>query len=321
MKVGKISLLILCLAISVFSCKKDDDSDEIVTIEIRDRDEVQEEDLVLIETYLNTHYYNSTAFEAVLNPSIAHLEITELADGESVPDGHTLLKNSPLLEIEPVVYADTDYQFYVLKLNQGGGESSPNFSDEVRVNYEGFLLDDDATIFDSAVNPVLFDLTTLIPGWRKTMPLFNTAKPFDGDETGGDGTVDFIDRGVGVMFLPSGLAYFSSATTGISSYTPIAFKFDLVQAYETDHDGDGIPSYLEDLNGDGEFSIADAEDETVTHDDTDGDFTPDYFDADDDDDGVPTINEDIDGDGDPTNDIGANGIAKYLDPEETESNI
>ena len=29
---------------------------------------------------------------------------------------------------------------------------------------------------------------------------------------------------------------------------------------------------------------------------------------------------DIDGDGDPTNDIGVNGIPKYLDPEETESN-
>ena len=32
MKVGKISFLILCLAIGLFSCKKDDDSDEIITI-------------------------------------------------------------------------------------------------------------------------------------------------------------------------------------------------------------------------------------------------------------------------------------------------
>jgi hypothetical protein len=64
-----------------------------------------------------------------------------------------------------------------------------------------------------------------------------------------------------------------------------------MEAYVTDHDGDGIPSYLEDINGDGEFSIADVDDDTVTHDDVDGDFIPNYFDTDDDGDGVSTFNE------------------------------
>ena len=102
---------------------------------------------------------------------------------------------------------------------------------------------------------------------------------------------------------------------GIPAYSPIIFKFDLYQYFENDHDNDNVPSYLEDIDGDGELN----------NDDTDGNRVPDYLDPDDDGDGIPTKNEDLDGedgkgDGDPTNDIGKNGIPKYLDPEETESN-
>ncbi len=81
-----------------------------------------------------------------------------------------------------------------------------------------------------------------------------------------------------------------------------------------------MPSYLEDLNGDGEFTVNYDDLEDTTDDDTDGDGTPDYADTDDDNDGVFSIYEDIDEDGNPGNDIGANGIAKYLDITETESN-
>ena len=116
------------------------------------------------------------------------------------------------------------------------------------------------------------------------------------------------------MFVPSGLAYFSSATSGIGAYSPIIFKFELLQNVQNDHDNDGIPSYLEDLNSDREFIVNFADLKDTTDDDTDGDGTPDYFDSDDDGDGILTINEDINGDGDPTNDIQTvNGIPKYLD--------
>ena len=111
------------------------------------------------------------------------------------------------------------------------------------------------------------------------------------------------------MFVPSGLAYFSGNSTG-AIYDNLIFKIELLQMEEQDHDSDLVPSYLEDLN----------DNIDVTDDDTDEDGLPNFIDLDDDGDGVLTINEDIDGDGDPTNDIGANGIPKYLDPEETESN-
>ena len=177
------------------------------------------------------------------------------------------------------------------------------------MKYEGFTLSD--AIFDSAVNPVGFDLTGTVSGWRKVIPQFNVAESF---VENGDGTVSFVNQGIGVMFLPSGLGYFSSPATGIPAYSPIIFKFELLQTSENDHDNDSIPSYLEDIDGDGEL-----------FDNTDGDVNPNgfpiynYLDSDDDGDGVLTINEDIDGDGDPTNDIGKNNIPKYLDPEETET--
>jgi hypothetical protein len=47
------------------------------------------------------------------------------------------------------------------------------------------------------------------------------------------------------------LAYFNSSPGGIPSYSPLIFSFKLYEIQRIDHDGDGIFSYLEDLNGDG----------------------------------------------------------------------
>lgn len=320
MKLGKISLLFLTLSILVFSCKKDDDRDDPIVVDLRDRVEQQLADNDSLVEYFETHYYNSSAFGASnTDPSIDDLIITELLAGETVPNGSTLLSTllnvtGSALETKNVTFADTEYEIYILRLNQGGGEKSPTFADNVRVRYEGFTRDN--SIFDSAATPVDFDLTTLIPAWRKVLPDFNVAESFV-DEA--DGTVNYINHGLGVMFVPSGLAYFSSGTPGIASYTSIIFKFELLQTSENDHDFDGVPSYLEDLTGDGEFIVNFQDLLDDTDDDTDGDGSPNYVDTDDDGDGVSTINEDIDGDGDPTNDIGINGIPKYLDATETES--
>ena len=320
MNLRKIGLYILCLTIGIVSCKKDDAPGNVV-IELRDRTEQQIADMDSLNNYLETHYYNSDELAAISDPGIKDLVFTKLLNGESVPVGYTLLKDATGLEKKSVRFADTDYEFYVLTINQGGGNDTPTFADNVRVLYEGFTLND--AVFDNAVNPVTFDLTSLIPGWRKVLPqLFYTAESFVDNN---DGTVNYINRGVGVMFLPSGLAYFSNATPGISSYSSIIFKFELLKMSQNDHDRDGIPSYLEDLNGDGEFTVnftnlKDTTDDDTdgdgdpTNDDTDGDGTPNYADSDDDGDGILTINEDINNDGDPTNDdSNGNGIPNYLD--------
>ncbi|MFV0540081.1 MAG: FKBP-type peptidyl-prolyl cis-trans isomerase [Aestuariibaculum sp.] len=313
MKLRKIYLLVLGMVLTIAACNKDDDS---ATVEMRDRSEQQVADKDSLIKYLNTHYYNSEAISNdVPNPFIKDIVITELLDGETLPEGHTMLIDA--IETKTCVYAETDYEYYILRINQGGGEKKPAFTDNVLVNYEGFTLS--GTIFDSAVNPVTFDLITLLEGWRRVMPEFNVS---EGYTENNDGTVSYSNPGVGVMFLPSGLAYFSGSGTGYSAYSPLIFKFELFQTTQNDHDGDGVPSYLEDINGDGQITLDNNTNEADdTDDDTDDDGVPDYSDTDDDGDGVLTKYEDINNDGDPTNDDTDNdGIPNYLDKDSKESN-
>ncbi|TGV02960.1 FKBP-type peptidyl-prolyl cis-trans isomerase [Flavivirga rizhaonensis] len=291
MKLRKIALIALCSATCFLSCNKDDDNDIPAPVEDRDRDEQQVEDKADLLEYFATHYYNSSEFEALTNPTINDLKITKLVEGTTPPADGTLLEkllegDAPMLETKTVVFADTNYEYYILRLKNGTGNESPTFADNVVVVYEGFTLDD--AVFDSAVNPTGFDLigdgTNINPGtiegWKLALPNFNVAEGFDEND---DGTISFYNQGIGVMFMPSGLAYFSSSRTGIPAYSPIIFKFELLQMSQNDHDNDGVPSYLEDLNKDGILLSID--------DNTDGDSLPDYLDNDDDGDGVLTINE------------------------------
>ncbi len=315
MKFGKIAL-VACLATCFLSCNKDDDGGTVEAPVVRDRGEQQVTDKAALLDYFATHYYNSEEFEAITNPTIQDLKITKLVEGTDVPVGGTLLEklfeeNSPIkLETKKFTFAETVYEYYILRLKQGSGVESPTFADNVVAAYEGFTLDD--AVFDSGINPVGFDLTSVILGWSQVFPQFNVAESFIEN---GDGTISFVNQGMGVMFLPSGLGYFERPQTGIPAYSPLIFKFELLQTSQNDHDNDGIPSYLEDVDGDG-----------LVFDNTDEDFSSttglpiyNYLDSDDDGDGILTINEDIDKDGDPTNDIGKNNIPKYLDPEETET--
>jgi hypothetical protein len=130
------------------------------------------------------------------------------------------------------------------------------------------------------------------------------------------------------------LGYFSGSADGIAPFTNLIFKFELYQYEVNDHDNDNVPSYLEDVDGNGYVR-----DGSV--DDSDGDQIANFLDTDDDGDGVLTINEDLepdtdlnvdsDGDGDPTNDIGdgdptnddtdGDGIPNYLDTDDDGSKL
>lgn len=322
MSLRKIGFYLLSFVLVCFACNNDDDI-STPTIELRDRTEQQLADKDSLVQYLSNHYYNSDDFVGNTDPSLSDITIMKLAENEVVaPTGHTLLIDeltsanpNGKLEKHNVVFADTNYEYYILRLNQGGGTESPTFADNIRLSYEGILLD--GRVFDSAVTPVDFDLVSLIPGWRKVIPQFNISESFI---EGGEGSIEYMNNGLGIMFLPSGLGYYSTGSGIIGAYRSIIFKFELFQMFENDHDGDGILSYLEDLNDDGELTVNFDDLTDETDDDTDGDGIPNYLDNDDDGDGVLTINEDLNNDGDPTNDIGANGIPNYLDETETKSN-
>jgi len=277
MKINYYLLIALVIAITTVACNKDDGPGE-TSAPLKDRTEQQVIDNDSLIDYLETHYYNSSAFVSNPDPSLTDLIISDLPVDGILPDpvNNTLLIDA--VETKTRVYEETDYKLYILKLNQGGGDT-PSFADTVHLTYEGSLLDD--TIFDSTVTPDNpLDLTGLIPGWGMVFPEFSASESFADN---GDGTIDFLNHGVGLMFLPSGLGYFSQTQAGIPAYSPLIFKFELFHVTQNDHDNDGIPSYLEDLDGDS-FFISDV-------DDTDGDEIPNYFDIDDDADGVFTINE------------------------------
>jgi FKBP-type peptidyl-prolyl cis-trans isomerase FkpA len=297
-----IFLGILTLVLFFSACSRNNQNSTV--IEERDRGEQQIIDNDSLIGYLETHYYNSGDFKENDNPSISDIEISELPKDDEgnylgLPDpaNNTLLIDA--VETRTTKHLETDYTYYILMINQGGGSEKPNFASSVRVNYSGNTQDE--VVFDSSVNPVSLDLTSVIVGWNRVLPEFNTALDFVLNQ---DGTVDYNNAGVGVMFLPSGLGYYSSSTAGIPSYSNLIFKFELFQMQDLDHDSDGVLSKDEDTDGD--FSLID--------DDEDGDNIPNYLDADDDGDGVLTINEDLEpdtdltvdsnGDGDPTNDIG-----------------
>lgn len=308
----KNSLIVLFILIGIVTACSPDDPD-IALVPLRDRTEQQVIDKDSLIGYLETHYYNS-GFLSISGTdyTIADIIITELPQDDNGnyldlpdPDDNTLLIDA--VDTYTTSYLDVEYEYYILNINQGGGDYSPNFTDLVQLVYSGNLQNED--VFDSAVNPNQpFDMVGLIEGWRKVIPRFNTAVTFIENP---DGTVQYTDYGVGVMFLPSGLGYFGTPPGGIPLYSNLIFKFELYRAQENDHDLDGVPSQFEDLNGNFD----------VTDDDTDEDGIPDFFDTDDDGDGVFTIFEDLDGDGDPTNDDSDDdGIPNYLDADSAESN-
>ena len=279
MKLRSFTILILSLLFTLSSCKKDDDGDGNTTSE-RDRTVQQLADKDTLLLYLNTHYYNSSTFASGSNHTISDLIITELPKDDQGnflplpdPSNNTILMDD--VEVKTHTYLETQYEYYVLNLNQGGGVA-PKFSNDVRVNYSGQLLNGD--VFDNTVTPTTFDLLNLIQGWRLVMPGFNSAEGFIEN---GDGTISYDNYGLGVMFLPSGLAYYASPPIGIGLYSNLVFKFELYQTEVNDHDNDGIPSHIEDLNDDGD----------LFDNDTDDDDVPNFLDLDDDGDGVSTINE------------------------------
>lgn len=306
-KTKKIGALIIAICLGVgISCSPDDP--DFRPVPERDRAEQQVIDNDSLVGYLQTHYYNFSELEALDNITVSDIVISELPkdeDGNYLPlpdpNENRILWDDVNLVTKTTTFQDIEYTYYILNLNQGNGESSPNFSDNVRVRYSGNLQND--FIFDSTPNPIVFDLTNVIPGWNRVLPEFNAAESFS---INSDGTVQYFNYGVGVMFIPSGLAYFATPPVGVPVYSNLIFKFELYQTEVLDHDNDGIPSYMEDLNGD--FNLF--------NDDTNDNNVPNYLDADDDGDGVPTRDEIIireDGTIEFPNSNG-NDLPDYLDP-------
>ncbi|AXT60492.1 hypothetical protein D1816_09050 [Aquimarina sp. AD10] len=354
MNVRKYSCAIVLALVALYACNNDDD--DAPSIEPpRDRAEQQVNEAVLLENYLDTHFY-----EFVDNPINPDFQIVNLDTIAGVNSDRTPISQSEFLSTKVITRDGVDYTLHILSFRKGApGMRSPTFADSTRVTYRGEQLydnldqdgdgipdtadvdadgdgnpdtlndevrtdaDDDGIaddsdvdnpelagepdsdndgiidekdsvdnndvnrkVFDDRVSPFWFDQSAAIEGWRETLVDFTGASGFTINT---DGTVDYNDDfGNVTVFMPSGLAYFNNPPigSGIGRYKSLVFNIQLYAVNEADHDADGIPSYLEDLDND--RLVADSDDNSDS--DT-GELIPDYLDNDDDNDGTLTRDE------------------------------
>lgn len=295
--------LLITIMMVTASCKKDDDSLPPPPPP-RDRGEEAARAQAEIEEFLETHFYNYEEFEA--DPDNAKIRF-ELIEGENASKT-PLIEQVSFKEVVDEVDSDVVYKLYYLSVREGSGDR-PHFCDFTTNTYEGRTLE--LELFDSSVQPVRFSLvggkTTqgIIKGLQQALIEFKGASNVTSNP---DGTMTFEDYGIGAVFIPSGLAYFQYPSSSIiSPYEQLIFTFELFATEIADHDEDGIPSYMEDLNGN----------QNLWDDDTDGNGVPNYLDDDDDGDGRLTKDEITGNYKDGTlefPDTNGSGIPDYLDP-------
>ncbi|TBX65762.1 FKBP-type peptidylprolyl isomerase [Flavobacterium silvisoli] len=336
-----IVLFFFCLL--VVSCSKSDSSSE----PLRDYTEQYTKDIANIETFMKTHYMT-----VVNNPNgeddldVTFTKITATNNQVSIWDQ----TQYPIRTREITVKqnnVDVAYKIYYIPLRGEVNRSSspaadlakaPCNVDQVLAAYRGeYIYNGSEGIiskqFEESKNPeTFFNLYGgVIRGWSEVFPNFRAGSYAENP----DGTVSFSDFGAGIMFLPSGLAYFSGTGSqggAFPSYSPLIFSFKLIEIKRNDQDKDGIPSYLEDLDNDG--YVATLATGVANPDNSDGvavlmpngkytktDEIPDFLDVDDDNDEVMTkieIKNPLTGIAYPFADIptcgGGNGKKKYLDP-------
>ena len=290
-------------AMILSDCHKTED---VTVIPLVDYDVQYGLDMITIETYLKTHTYTVDSNYNVTFAPTTNQSLSIWGSGAD-PNPNVLSR----IYTSTSGYGSQTYKIYYIMLNQGTGDSPCNV-DNVVVNYQGTLMPssnlDTPVLTGDATNNTVFDysnngqsninLATAIRGWSEILPQFKAAGSISYDS---NNNVSFSNFGAGIMFIPSGLAYYQNGAGLIPSYTPIKFTFKLIKVYRNDQDGDGIPSYLEDIGGPG-----DTKDSPIKHpdgylynldsgvsniDDSDGDEIPDYLDTDDDGDGYLTKTE------------------------------
>ncbi len=297
----KYYFILLLAGISLVSCSKKDDDEDVVVVPVRDYAEQYKADNDSIVKYLKTNYIKEVTpnFDVVIEKIPAGGTETSIWDQKVYP-----------LETRNVYSNNITYNVYYLTLRKGSGQAPTN-TDKIVAAYKGNLLN--GKVFDQSYGVgrkfLLFpyaistaDESTVIEGWSEMFPKFKTGV----STTAPDGSVTYQDFGAGVIFLPSGLGYYEQVKNDIPSYSPLVFTIKLYDLQRMDNEytfnsstgarvfmGDGVPDYLEDVNGDGylyDFRNTTKYPSPPANliDDTDGDGIADFLDFDDDGDGFST---------------------------------
>lgn len=243
------------LLISLTSCKKEEEIEPP-----RDVAEQASEEEIKLEEFLSSHFYNYEQFESSDIPVEISIDSIAGSNQDKIALINQVVKQ--FVKVKTSSGDLIDHPIYTLIAKEGSGQS-PSRADSTYVSYKGILLNKNQ--FDRSFEPIWFDLTTVVRGFREGLGAFKS----------GDFTVDqnnivtFSNYGQGIIFMPSGLGYYNQNSGAIPEYSPLIFIINLYLVKKTDHDGDGILSGLEyDNDGDG------------LPDDTDEDGLADYLDQD-----------------------------------------
>jgi len=331
------SAILLLVFVGLYSCQDDETSTTTYVVPVWQQAPIDDDAII---EFLKSHYFNEEEFITPPTNFDYNIDfyadetitgVDENGDGDILDTnqevgGHTrkllfdYIGVDPLLNNGFTIEAKTDYvtiegvdhTLYILKAVQGLGAEKPRFCDRALLSYEGITLDKE--VFDNALNPIKLDLSTTVKGFSESVSEFNIAT---GVIDNGDGTFTYQDFGVGAVFMPSALGYYSGTVGSIPAYSPLIFKLKVYGTEELDHDADGVPTYVEDLNDDHDLS----------NDDTDLDGNENYIDVNDDNDPILTREEVTnvyviyDGDADPALLTGEEEIDRVTDFTETPNKI
>jgi hypothetical protein len=277
----KLYFILIASSSAFFSCQKED---EPVVVPLRDFATQYTTDNTAIESFLKTNFLTQVTVDGQPDVIFAPIPTPNPENKISIWDNTVMPLQSIVVKnderISNLVGGEKPdnvaYKLYYLKIREGDGES-PIATDSTFTTYRGSNLSN--VEFESTNIPFWstfpslsqFDVT-LISGYRQFTKLLKTSTTIPTQNS--DGTINYGNIGIGVVFIPSGLGYYNISRTGIPSYSPIVFRIRLHAIKKRDHDRDGILSKDEDLNNSGD----------LYDDDTDGDKIPNFLDVDDDND-------------------------------------
>ncbi|NVK53446.1 MAG: peptidylprolyl isomerase [Flavobacteriaceae bacterium] len=281
-------LFVLIVAILVYACKSDDplaDNFDHAAQAVKDND--------TLVSFFKKHYYDATIDS--IKPLVT---------------GKTALIDDPNLSSKTVTENEIAYKMYYYIVRQGipsPAKGNPTRLDSVLTKYQGSQIHrtDQLGVFETRKSPLWFTLDATIKGWGYGFMHFKGGK-----NVTNNGPITYENTGKGYIFFPSGLGYRNAGNGGnVLANRCLMFRIELLDIVEdTDHDNDGLASYLEIEDGSKESDPLKVN--------TDGDRFPNYRDTDDDNDGKLTKDEDKNGDGDPRNDdTDGDGVPDYLDPD------
>jgi len=276
----KVPMLMVLISFLSFSCKDDDDATTVTPP--NDRTEQYASDIDSIEKYLKSNYMT---LDSDLNAVITEIPTggsqVSIWDQTDYPLNSITVKNDTRLTIrtDGGIEDPVEYKLYYILLNEGGGQN-PLTIDSSFVDYRGWNLDN--VEFDRTSTPVWtsYPITNVfISGFRQILPIMKTAESIVENP---DGTINYINAGNCLVFIPSGLAYYNSPQgANLPAYSSIVFQINLKTLDKIDHDSDRILSYMELYGTETDYFMQDS----------DGDLIPDFLDTDDDGDGFLTRNE------------------------------